>query len=473
MGSTSNPSFSPFGAEAMNGYFMASTGAQGMPLPPPDHGGYGGGGLCFGDAADIGAQFSANNMLFASLASQLFAPPQPHGGGHGHVGARTPPPEVEEMDGEFEASGGDYCHLDAQAMAICSSSSSKKPRCDDWSSAEGSRAVSVYGPPPQTAGFYYYPPATPRELSLSLRSVSSSDSMSMASGGDQFSSGSGLTHTRSHSQQGQAARFRPVHFAVVVARSPYAPVAQQLLNDAVGRLLHGVAAASSCSASSSVVSSNNNHHGARWGHGAHGVRGELLRMLQLMDEKYNQCLDEIQATTAKFNSLAQPGIGIGIGGICAPFAHRAVSATYRALRRRITGEIMAAAAGGSRPRSQRAESSGSWESAFIQKHLAAQQARRREQHSWRPQRGLPEKSVAVLKSWLFENFIRPYPQDSEKDMLAERSGLTRTQVANWFINARVRLWRPLIEELHEELRRSSAAAPAMPMEHAVSQYVLG
>jgi hypothetical protein len=51
------------------------------------------------------------------------------------------------------------------------------------------------------------------------------------------------------------------------------------------------------------------------------------------------------------------------------------------------------------------------------------------------------------------------------------------QVANWFINARVRLWKPLIVELHEELKRSSGRVdgPAPPaMEHmSSSQYLVG
>ena len=105
----------------------------------------------------------------------------------------------------------------------------------------------------------------------------------------------------------------------------------------------------------------------------------------------------------------------GGGSICAPFAHRAVSSAYRALRRRITGEIMGAAgqpshhphrAESSMVSAVKMEQSSSWdESAFIQKHLAV---RRRPQHQdWRPPRGLPEKSVSVLKAWLFENFLHP------------------------------------------------------------------
>ncbi|KAL6610322.1 hypothetical protein ACP70R_040291 [Stipagrostis hirtigluma subsp. patula] len=73
---------------------------------------------------------------------------------------------------------------------------------------------------------------------------------------------------------------------------------------------------------------------------------------------------------------------------------------------------------------------------------------------WRPQRGLPERAVSVLRAWLFEHFLHPYPTDSDKQMLAKQTGLTRNQVSNWFINARVRLWKPMVEEIHNlELRQ--------------------
>ncbi|XP_052205624.1 BEL1-like homeodomain protein 2 [Diospyros lotus] len=31
-----------------------------------------------------------------------------------------------------------------------------------------------------------------------------------------------------------------------------------------------------------------------------------------------------------------------------------------------------------------------------------------EQEAWRPQRGLPECSVNILRAWLFEHFLHPY-----------------------------------------------------------------
>jgi hypothetical protein len=71
-------------------------------------------------------------------------------------------------------------------------------------------------------------------------------------------------------------------------------------------------------------------------------------------------------------------------------------------------------------------------------------------HSWRPQRGLPENSVSILRAWLFEHFLNPYPKDSEKLTLARQTGLSRSQIANWFINARVRLWKPMVEDMYKE-----------------------
>ncbi|EFC45999.1 predicted protein, partial [Naegleria gruberi] len=53
---------------------------------------------------------------------------------------------------------------------------------------------------------------------------------------------------------------------------------------------------------------------------------------------------------------------------------------------------------------------------------------------------LPKEAVDSLLKWLFDNFSHPYPSDAEKDVLAEETNLTLTQVNNWFINARRRIW---------------------------------
>ncbi|KAE8722796.1 kiwellin-like [Hibiscus syriacus] len=63
-----------------------------------------------------------------------------------------------------------------------------------------------------------------------------------------------------------------------------------------------------------------------------------------------------------------------------------------------------------------------------------------QQEGWRPQRGLPERAVAILRAWLLSIFFI----HTDKHMLANRTGLARNQVSNWFINARVRVWKPML-----------------------------
>lgn len=64
----------------------------------------------------------------------------------------------------------------------------------------------------------------------------------------------------------------------------------------------------------------------------------------------------------------------------------------------------------------------------------------------RGRRALPKQAVETLKKWLFEHFGNPYPNMIEKQHLAYRTGLTTQQVSYWFINARVRIWKPLVEK---------------------------
>jgi len=188
-------------------------------------------------------------------------------------------------------------------MAVWSSSSSSKKPAGTWITAGGSRAVSVHEPyylagVPDVAGFHYpliaaaaaaNAPAS-SELSLTLCSKSSPDSALNAA--EQCSSGA----SRSALTELPQARPRPAHFSVVVARSRYAAVAQEVLNDVAGHLLDGVAdaAADSCSGGArpssgsvgarapSVVSSNRLMASSQDGGEAQRVKSHLLKMLHLV-----------------------------------------------------------------------------------------------------------------------------------------------------------------------------------------------
>lgn len=181
----------------------------------------------------------------------------------------------------------------------------------------------------------------------------------------------------------------------------------------------------------------------------HVHKPDLLSMLQMVDSGYNQYLCQIQNVLSTFHFTTEPGTQVN-----APFALCSISYLYRSLRERISSQILLNCQQMSDEPT--GDTDKNLETSFIQKQWALQQLKKNDQQqSWRPQRGLPEKSVSVLRSWMFQNFLHPYPKDNEKQLLAIKSGLTRSQVANWFINARVRLWKPMIEEMCVEINKAS------------------
>ncbi|XP_057431830.1 homeobox protein ATH1-like [Lotus japonicus] len=183
-------------------------------------------------------------------------------------------------------------------------------------------------------------------------------------------------------------------------------------------------------------------------HAAESKKSQLLTLLQLVDNRYNQCLDEIHTVVSAFHAATELDPQKH-----AHFALQRVSILYKDLRERISNHILAM--GSNFNNSCSDEKEWSVETSFLEKQWALQQLKRKDQ-LWRPQRGLPERSVSVLRAWMFQNFLHPYPKDAEKHLLAVKSGLTRSQVSNWFINARVRLWKPMIEEMYNEMNKRKA-----------------
>ncbi|CAK9312467.1 unnamed protein product [Citrullus colocynthis] len=175
-------------------------------------------------------------------------------------------------------------------------------------------------------------------------------------------------------------------------------------------------------------------------------KSHLLTLLQLIDERYTQCLDEIHTVTSAFHAATDLDPRLHTR-----YTLQTITSVYRNLRERITNCIISMGMHSNTICTKEKEKS--FEATFIQKQWALQQLKRKDNQLWRPQRGLPEKSVSVLRAWMFQNFLHPYPKDTEKHLLAVKSGLTRNQVSNWFINARVRLWKPMIEEMYAEMSR--------------------
>ncbi|KAG5396292.1 hypothetical protein IGI04_018106 [Brassica rapa subsp. trilocularis] len=182
----------------------------------------------------------------------------------------------------------------------------------------------------------------------------------------------------------------------------------------------------------------------------HMKKAKLSSMLHEVEQRYRQYHQQMQMVISSFEQAT----GIGSAKSYTSLALKTISRQFRSLKEAIAGQIKAA----NKSLGEEDSVSGVGRLKFVDHHLRQQRALQQlgmiqhhpSNNAWRPQRGLPERAVSVLRAWLFEHFLHPYPKDSDKHMLAKQTGLTRSQVSNWFINARVRLWKPMVEEMYVE-----------------------
>lgn len=192
-------------------------------------------------------------------------------------------------------------------------------------------------------------------------------------------------------------------------------------------------------------------------------KAKLLTLLEEVDRRYKRYCEQMRAVVSSFEAVA----GEGAATAYLALASKAMSRHFRSLRDGIVGQIQAAkkamgekdpiAPGISRGETPRLKV---LDQCLRQQKAFQQGGMLMDHHPWRPQRGLPERSVSILRAWLFEHFLHPYPSDVDKHILARQTGLSRSQVSNWFINARVRLWKPMIEEMYTEEIKEHENQPA-------------
>ncbi|XP_010533636.1 PREDICTED: homeobox protein BEL1 homolog [Tarenaya hassleriana] len=188
----------------------------------------------------------------------------------------------------------------------------------------------------------------------------------------------------------------------------------------------------------------------------HKRKAKLLSMLDEINRRHHHYRDQMRAVATAFETAA----GVGAAETYTASAAKAMSRHFRCLRDGVARQIHATkkamgeredpvAPGmtrGDTPRLRLLDQAFRQQKVYSQMSLV-------DAHPWRPQRGLPERAVSILRAWLFEHFLHPYPSDVDKHILARQTGLSRSQVSNWFINARVRLWKPMIEEMYSEETR--------------------
>lgn len=128
-----------------------------------------------------------------------------------------------------------------------------------------------------------------------------------------------------------------------------------------------------------------------------------------MDRRYKHYCDQMKGVRSSFEAVA----GVGAAAVYSALAWKAMSRHFRSLRDGIVREIKStkkamgekdvAAPGsvkGETPRLRVLDQT-------LRQQKALQQMSLMENHPWRPQRGLPERSVSVLRAWLFEHFLHP------------------------------------------------------------------
>ncbi|BAH92357.1 Os03g0732100 [Oryza sativa Japonica Group] len=150
-----------------------------------------------------------------------------------------------------------------------------------------------------------------------------------------------------------------------------------------------------------------------------------------VDRRYNHYCDQMQMVVNFFDSV----MGFGAATPYTALAQKAMSRHFRCLKDAIAAQLRGtcealgekdAGTGsgltkGETPRLRAIDQSLRQQRAFH--HMGIM-----EQEAWRPQRGLPERSVNILRSWLFEHFLHPYPSDADKHLLARQTGLSRNQM---------------------------------------------
>ncbi|XWS25826.1 hypothetical protein CRYUN_Cryun27aG0100500 [Craigia yunnanensis] len=169
----------------------------------------------------------------------------------------------------------------------------------------------------------------------------------------------------------------------------------------------------------------------------HELQIRLANLIGLLEQvRYDKYYQQMEEVVSSFESLA----GIGAAKSYTTLALQAMSRHFGSLRDAIISQINVIRRKFSHdlPRMNSGLSQLSlFDRDSRQNRLSLQQLRMipSQRQAWRPVRGLPETSLS---------------NGLGKADVGSQTSLTKNQVSNWFINARVRLWKPMIEEMYKE-----------------------
>lgn len=161
------------------------------------------------------------------------------------------------------------------------------------------------------------------------------------------------------------------------------------------------------------------------------LKARLYTMIEEVDRRYRRYREQMRAVAGSFEAVA----GQQAAAVYTRMASRTISKHFRSVRDGLAGQIRAVRgalgekdAGAAVPGMTKGETPRLRALDQCLRQHKAYQSGMLDSHPWRPQRGLPERAVSVLRAWLFEHFLHPYPSDVDKHILARQTGLSRSQV---------------------------------------------
>lgn len=124
-----------------------------------------------------------------------------------------------------------------------------------------------------------------------------------------------------------------------------------------------------------------------------------------VEQRYKQYHHQMQVVVSAFEQAA----GFGSAKSYTALALRTISKQFRCLKDAISAQIKATGKKLGEDDCLGAKAEGS-RLRFIDHQIRQQRALQHlgmQHHAWRPQRGLPERAVTILRAWLFEHFLHP------------------------------------------------------------------
>jgi hypothetical protein len=115
----------------------------------------------------------------------------------------------------------------------------------------------------------------------------------------------------------------------------------------------------------------------------------------------------MQIVVSSFDMVA----GCGTAEPYTALALQTISRHFRCLHDAITGQIQVIQRSLGEQDTSPNGQGGIPRLRYVDQHLRQRRALQQfgvMRHAWRPQRGLPESSVSILRAWLFEHFLHPY-----------------------------------------------------------------